>query len=177
MYTEEVSIRLRADLDKLDAVRSVLGKNTAGISLPGIVVIGNQSSGKSSVLESVSRVPLPKGQGTVTRCPIHLHIRRGDVFSASVQGGPAASAPDAVSAAIETAMQKLAPAGRFSNAALEVEIKQPDAPDLTLIDLPGLIADRGQNQDFIEKLVAQQLDSTAATGELLCSFAPGLAII
>ena len=43
------------------------------IELPQIVVVGSQSTGKSSVLESiVGRDFLPRGSGIVTRCPLVL---------------------------------------------------------------------------------------------------------
>ena len=48
------------------------------IQLPTIVVIGDQSSGKSSVLESISRVELPKGAGCVTKCPLIMQLRSTD---------------------------------------------------------------------------------------------------
>ena len=54
-----------------DAFNAVNAKNS--IELPQIVVIGAQSSGKSSVLESVvGRDFLPRGSGIVTRCPLVL---------------------------------------------------------------------------------------------------------
>lgn len=47
------------------------------IELPQIVVVGAQSSGKSSVLESiVGRDFLPRGTGIVTRCPLILNLKR-----------------------------------------------------------------------------------------------------
>ena len=50
------------------------------VDLPQIVVVGSQSAGKSSVLESiVGRDFLPRGTGIVTRCPLILtlkHIRK-----------------------------------------------------------------------------------------------------
>ena len=46
------------------------GAHKVEFDLPIIVVIGDQSSGKSSVLESISRISLPKGEGMVTRCPL-----------------------------------------------------------------------------------------------------------
>ena len=47
------------------------------IELPQIVVVGAQSSGKSSVLESiVGRDFLPRGNGIVTRCPLVLNLKR-----------------------------------------------------------------------------------------------------
>ncbi|KAE8749331.1 hypothetical protein FOCC_FOCC003845, partial [Frankliniella occidentalis] len=45
------------------------------VDLPQIVVVGSQSSGKSSVLESlVRRSFLPRGTGMVTRCPLILRL-------------------------------------------------------------------------------------------------------
>ncbi|KAG9133252.1 hypothetical protein Leryth_020749 [Lithospermum erythrorhizon] len=41
-----------------------------GIQLPTIVVIGDQSSRKSSVLESLDNISLPRGQGICTRVPL-----------------------------------------------------------------------------------------------------------
>ena len=49
--------------------------NEDSINLPNIVVIGSQSSGKSSVLESlVGHEFLPKGQNMVTRRPLELTL-------------------------------------------------------------------------------------------------------
>ncbi len=57
-----------------DAFNTINARNT--IELPQIVVIGAQSSGKTSVLESiVGRDFLPRGSGIVTRCPLVLHLR------------------------------------------------------------------------------------------------------
>ena len=45
------------------------------IDLPQIAVIGSQSSGKSSVLESIVKEDfLPRGTGIVTRCPLILQL-------------------------------------------------------------------------------------------------------
>ena len=48
------------------------------IPLPQVVVIGIQSSGKSSVLESISGVPLPRGTGR-WRCRCVLLVVGSDV--------------------------------------------------------------------------------------------------
>ncbi|KAJ3110650.1 hypothetical protein HDU96_006390 [Phlyctochytrium bullatum] len=46
------------------------------ISLPQIVVVGDQSSGKSSLLEYISRVPFPKGAGMCTTFATQLIMGR-----------------------------------------------------------------------------------------------------
>jgi len=59
---------------KLQDVLGALGHSTA-LDLPQIVVVGGQSSGKSSVLEGiVGRSFLPRGQGIVTRRPLILTL-------------------------------------------------------------------------------------------------------
>jgi interferon-induced GTP-binding protein Mx1 len=46
------------------------------MSVPQIAVMGDQSSGKSSVLEALSGVPFPRGTGLTTRCPTRLIMRK-----------------------------------------------------------------------------------------------------
>ncbi len=60
-------------MNKLQDVFSAVGQNP--LNLPQIVVIGSQSSGKSSVLENlVGRDFLPRGTGIVTRRPLVLQL-------------------------------------------------------------------------------------------------------
>ncbi|KAG7173887.1 Dynamin-1-like 1 [Homarus americanus] len=60
-------------INKLQDVFNTVGADA--IQLPQIVVVGSQSSGKSSVLESlVGRSFLPRGVGIVTRRPLVLQL-------------------------------------------------------------------------------------------------------
>lgn len=60
-------------INKLQDVFNTVGAET--IHLPQIVVVGNQSSGKSSVIESiVGKDFLPRGAGIVTRRPLILQL-------------------------------------------------------------------------------------------------------
>lgn len=62
-------------INKLQDVFSVIGHHD--INLPQIVVVGTQTSGKSSVLESlVGKSFLPRGTGIVTRAPLVLQMIR-----------------------------------------------------------------------------------------------------
>ena len=63
---------------KVQDVLGALGQNT-NLDLPQIVVVGGQSSGKSSVLEGVvGRSFLPRGNGIVTRRPLILQLYHTD---------------------------------------------------------------------------------------------------
>nr|ATL63303.1 dynamin-1-like 2 protein [Nilaparvata lugens] len=60
-------------INKLQDVFNAVG--TDAVQLPQIIVVGTQSSGKSSVIESlVGRTFLPRGVGIVTRCPLLLQL-------------------------------------------------------------------------------------------------------
>lgn len=47
-------------------------------------IAGDQSSGKSSVLESISGIQFPRGSGLCTRCPTQVTMTQGSVRSAKV---------------------------------------------------------------------------------------------
>ena len=70
------------------------------IRLPAIVAVGSQSSGKSSVLESiVGRDFLPRGSGIVTRRPVlmYLHNIQCALQGACVDNVPLPSPPPTLS--------------------------------------------------------------------------------
>ena len=64
---------LRKVITLVDLLRDIgLDKK---LSLPKVVVLGNQSSGKSSLLEQIVGLDfLPRGSGVVTRRPLELRM-------------------------------------------------------------------------------------------------------
>ncbi|EJC99591.1 uncharacterized protein FOMMEDRAFT_92854 [Fomitiporia mediterranea MF3/22] len=50
------------------------GSAQADVDLPRIAVIGNQSAGKSSLIEAMTRITVPRSQGTCTRCPMECRL-------------------------------------------------------------------------------------------------------
>ncbi|KAF8315710.1 hypothetical protein DL93DRAFT_2057038, partial [Clavulina sp. PMI_390] len=48
------------------------------LNLPQICVLGSQSAGKSSLIESISRIALPRASGTCTRCPTECTMIQTD---------------------------------------------------------------------------------------------------
>ena len=65
-YCEKLGVISRQLLDANDKLRDIL--EGEAIRLPTIAVIGSQSAGKSSILERLSGIDLPRGTGMVTRC-------------------------------------------------------------------------------------------------------------
>ncbi|KZT61035.1 hypothetical protein CALCODRAFT_428383 [Calocera cornea HHB12733] len=70
------AIEKRKLLDVIDKIRDIGGDVIP--PLPRIVVIGNQSAGKSSLIEAVARINVPRDMGTCTRCPSEIRLRSSD---------------------------------------------------------------------------------------------------
>lgn len=71
---EVEGLRNQALLDKIDKLRE-LNVGTK-VSLPQLVVVGDQSSGKSSVLESLTGFSFPRDVGLCTRYATQIRCRR-----------------------------------------------------------------------------------------------------
>ncbi|XP_048014344.1 interferon-induced GTP-binding protein Mx-like [Megalobrama amblycephala] len=147
--------RIRPYIDLIDTLRSVgIHKDLA---LPTIAVIGDQSSGKSSVLEALSGVALPRGSGIVTRCPLELRLKKVKV---GVNWKAVLSYHDKriefvdsslVERHVITAQNELAGNGvGICDKLITLEVMSPDVCDFTLIDLPGIarVPIKGQPEDI-----------------------------
>jgi GTPase SAR1 family protein len=62
----------RQKLNQIVNVLRDLGAQRVGVNLPRIAVIGNQSAGKSCLIEAISQIRLPRQAGTCTRCPMEV---------------------------------------------------------------------------------------------------------
>jgi interferon-induced GTP-binding protein Mx1 len=158
---------VRPYIDLVDNLRS--SGVDQDVSLPSVVVIGDQSTGKSSVLEAISGVQLPRGAGIVTRCALELRLKkmRGKTADGRWQGrlryftpeGPQEKnleSPDEVEASVIEAQNALAGTGKgvSEDGKIELEVSSPNVPDLTLIDLPGItrVPAPGQPQNIGDQI-------------------------
>lgn len=73
----------RKVLDIVDKLRRS-GLNGT-IELPQLVVCGDQSSGKSSVLEAITEIPFPRDEGLCTRFPTEIVMRRAPASTISIK--------------------------------------------------------------------------------------------
>ncbi|EJT97923.1 hypothetical protein DACRYDRAFT_119114 [Dacryopinax primogenitus] len=68
------ALHARQLFDVIDQIRDSGGEHH--LDLPRIVVIGNQSAGKSSLIEAIAGIKVPRGSGTCTRCPMEVRLHR-----------------------------------------------------------------------------------------------------
>ncbi|XP_067401318.1 interferon-induced GTP-binding protein Mx1-like [Emydura macquarii macquarii] len=151
--------KIRPCIDLIDSLRA-LGVEK-DLALPKIAVIGDQSSGKSSVLEALSGVALPRGSGIVTRCPLALRLKKlapqqewkGKISYQDIN--EELHDPSEVEKEIRKAQNVMAGEGvGISQELISLEISSPNVPDLTLIDLPGIarVAVGNQPEDIGEQI-------------------------
>ncbi|GMH13070.1 hypothetical protein Nepgr_014911 [Nepenthes gracilis] len=150
--------RIRPLLDAVDKLRN-LKVMAEGIQLPTIVVVGDQSSGKSSVLESLAEISLPRGQGICTRVPLIMRLQNHsdplpELFL-EYNGNTVETDEAHVAEAIDSATQDIAGTAKgISNVPLTLVVKKSGVPDLTMVDLPGItrVPVHGQPQDIYEQI-------------------------
>ncbi|XP_069380086.1 dynamin-1-like protein isoform X4 [Paralichthys olivaceus] len=126
------------------------------IQLPQIVVVGSQSSGKSSVLESlVGRDFLPRGSGIVTRRPLVLQLINIAPLQERVKTENGVTAEEwgtflhcknqiftdfqQIRREIETETERSSGENKgISPEPIYLKIFSPKVLNLTLVDLPGI---------------------------------------
>ena len=163
-------------LDEIDKLRS--HGISHYVSLPQLIVCGDQSSGKSSVLEAISGISFPTKDNLCTQFATEVILRKaaGVTISVAIVPSPTRSEdergrmmgfrqtlenlgafPDLVDKA-KVVMGVTASANAFSNDVLRVEISGPDKPHLTIVDLPGLIHSENKLQSAADvKLVGEMV--------------------
>lgn len=172
-------------LDAIDTFRSQ-GINQY-ISVPQLVVCGEQSSGKSSVLEGLTRLRFPTKDTLCTTFATEVSLRNCPEVSIKCTITPAPKRQDAHAKAIkkfeksfqsradfcfpdllDDARACMATAGsvkafddEFFDDILRIEYAGPDLPRLTVVDLPGLTqSDLGNNNNApaqVEALVRRYM--------------------
>ncbi|KAK1710259.1 P-loop containing nucleoside triphosphate hydrolase protein, partial [Colletotrichum lupini] len=143
------------------------------IDLPQLVVCGDQSAGKSSVLEGITGMPFPRQEGLCTRFPTEIVLRHSnEPFMAKATIRPHSSRPPDIAqtlsnyvremeedlsdlpVAIEEVSKLMGIRGftdspddaAFASDALRIEISGPTGLQLSIVDLPGLISVSSEEQ-------------------------------
>ncbi|KAI3498209.1 hypothetical protein L1887_33978 [Cichorium endivia] len=129
-------------------------------ALPSIAVVGGQSSGKSSVLESiVGKDFLPRGSGIITRRPLVLQLHKIEEGREYAEFAhlPRKWFTDFAAVRKEIADETDRETSRtkqISSVPIYLSIYSPNVVNLTLIDLPGLtkVAVEGQSDSIVQDI-------------------------
>eukprot|EP00965_Chrysotila_dentata_P001233 40039-Pleurochrysis_carterae.AAC.2 len=131
-------------LDVLGKIKDTVDASTGTeLDLPMLCVVGDQTSGKSSLLEALTGVKFPVKSGTCTRMPIRVRCRNADekgVWLISSDGTQRKLNDETMDDQIGEAQQSMIEGDGFStDRSLHLEARGPDQMELILVDLPGLI--------------------------------------
>ncbi|OQR85300.1 interferon-induced GTP-binding protein Mx [Thraustotheca clavata] len=128
------------------------------IELPQIAVMGDTSSGKSSVLSALSGIAFPSSKDLTTRCPTQLILTYAKELTGTVRlvryESNELTTPtlittlEEITQSIERITQQLIDEGQYiSDDAIEIKMQGPNFPNLTLTDLPGLVRTVADGED------------------------------
>ena len=159
-----------------DCIRDIF-KNSEFLDPPTLVVVGSQSSGKSITLNGLTGLDiLPNGKSIVTRTPIHIRlIHTKDVKVITVEffdnldsqklissfNVDAPTSPNDQLVPIREEIVRITElyAGKSKNVVdmqINIRIRSPNVPNLSVIDLPGLtniaLTDQGQPENIKENI-------------------------
>ena len=150
--------------------------NRKDISIPKLAVVGSQSSGKSSILNSILGMDiLPTGSNMVTRGPLQLELVQSvtdvkavfgeyidsewvEIKSIKIQyPDPTMEQKYEISSIIKSITTQYAGEGmNITDKPIYLRIYSPNIPNLSLVDLPGLTmvacTDKGQPKDIKDKI-------------------------
>lgn len=166
--------KIKPMLQVIDRLRELL--NNTNIKLPTIVVVGDQSASKSSVLESLSGVALPRGKGIVTRCPLILRLIHQENLPAPYAVISTTLDQSQSSSENTRRIDNLSDVGRnvqqltnvlaegkekgISSKPIYLSVYGPQYPDLTMVDLPGItrvpIGEQPKNIEYQIKSMIQE---------------------
>lgn len=165
MASEEPLKETMAELSKklglFESVRDVC--HAVQIPLPGVVVVGEQSAGKSSLLENISGIQFPRAQNTCTRMPCVLTLLTDQSVTeshalVSMNSSPAEVEQckvEEVEEKIRMLTEKHATKEEFiSRKAMFIRVIRPSGPQLSLIDLPGVTHNADKMANIHEVTVA-----------------------
>ena len=159
---------------QLDGLRDMLAVTLDGWEPPQLVVIGNEKTGKSTLLERLCMMPIfPHDDNLCTRMKIQVRLRRTAQASAprlevidtstNLSVGPSRTIPmDGANIDVREAMERIIRdkntnlSGVSADHMIVLHVESPNVPSLNLVDMPGLVsaASPGEPEDMAQQTQA-----------------------
>ncbi|RDW67405.1 dynamin family protein [Aspergillus mulundensis] len=162
-------------LEVIDKLRE-LGVSES-VSLPQLVVVGDQSSGKSSLLEGLTGLSFPVASDLCTRFATQIVLRRAPEHDAGARitiiPGPSSQLDESLEKKLKTLRERSAAEAmgipgpsttnienidkRFSDDILKIELSGPEHHHLSVVDVPGLFHNPTKYQTEEDKSIIRTL--------------------
>ncbi|KAM0517737.1 hypothetical protein ACHAPE_004711 [Trichoderma viride] len=165
------SVKSNHRLNQIEKIRA----HSVGdlVALPQLVVCGDQSAGKSSVLEGITGIPFPRQEGLCTRFPTEIILRHTESESATTTASirPHGLRAPEVQQTLAAYRREVADMSElpdiihevsrlmkirgysdkndgyaFATDALRIEVTGPIGLHISVVDLPGLISVANEEQ-------------------------------
>ena len=172
---EKLNAKIRPLLEIYDNLRDVL--ELANINIPIIATCGMQSHGKSSTLESITKIQLPTKAETCTICPIKICLRETKdkpyfniklVDEEYIQDDKKITNFKILKNKIDEYQNKvrrkcnLKDAKITSSKIIQLDVYKNNVPNLNIYDLPGVTFVEGIKEEA-EKIYSDFLDNEETT--------------
>jgi len=176
----DMSEMMSEPFEELDSLRTLLQSVLQDLTPPRIIVFGDESSGKSSLLEHLAMMPIfPRSESFCTRSAIHVRLRRDPSQAVAILSvrhwegrEEVVESEEQVSIAqghvqVRKAMLKLLEheqcgcgPGVAKSKFIALEVRKADVPNIDLIDLPGLTNDVARAPE-VEKIIEMYMEGDA----------------
>ena len=161
LYKDAKDLQEMVDLN--DTLKQLYSDDTS-MKFPSIVIAGEQSHGKTSLIENITNLNLPRGTGVQTRVPTEIQLRPSPVNNYTIRYTPLGSRDIKSINFTEENLEEKMRRVQFevtgnetdiSDESVTLTIERPDLLPLTIIDLPGYVVNRletgGEDIELIMK--------------------------
>ena len=169
--------------DAMDKARELLeGHKDLSKAIPSCVVVGMQSVGKSAVLSRVSGIPFPQHSEVCTRVAMELRLRRCasddgkkmQIYAGSTPVVVGLTSNKSIESALKQAQADILKGKAFEDKiSVKIDKVQPNLPEVTLVDLPGIFFAKTEASDDLEAKVKEMIKERVNNPmSLICHVVP-----